>query len=363
MPDITDRVFGCLVGGAIGDALGATVEGWSYRRIRAEFDRVEEFRPYNNPHSTGKAGSVTDDSVLSHYLAHTIAESGGRITPEDYAEVLCEHLNPDRVWITEEIVHQKLLAGISPWRSGIGTIPAATATTAIAPVGIINAADPRQAYQDGVVIAGVTQDGVERDAAGTVAAGIAEAITPDATVQDVVDVMREFSVDQVYRAIDLTADLVAESTTIDEFVASFYDQLLDWRWPAVEWDKERYYEGEIFSGSSLEILPVVIALLELTEGDANEAIIEGASFGRDCDTIGHLTGNIAGALRGAESIRDGWISEVERTNRDFFEELTGSPESGFEVMADRLVNALEAERDRFERRRTDLANLLSNGPV
>jgi len=30
-------VYGCLIGGAIGDALGAPVEGWYYTEIREKF--------------------------------------------------------------------------------------------------------------------------------------------------------------------------------------------------------------------------------------------------------------------------------------------------------------------------------------
>jgi hypothetical protein len=58
---------------------------------------------------------------------------------------------------------------------------------AIAPIGIINAGNPDQAYQDGFNIAFVNQDDVNRDGAATLAAGIAAAFIPDATVASVVD--------------------------------------------------------------------------------------------------------------------------------------------------------------------------------
>jgi hypothetical protein len=55
----------------------------------------------------------------------------------------------------------------------------------IAPVGIINAGNPAQAYQDAFNVASMHQDGIERDAAATVAAGFAAAFAPGASVESV----------------------------------------------------------------------------------------------------------------------------------------------------------------------------------
>lgn len=122
-----DRVYGCLIGGAIGDALGATVEGWSYQRVREEYGKVENFGAYDNPHARGEPGSITDDTVMCHYLCLSIVENSGRIDPWEYAETLQTYLDTDRVWIPEEIMIQKLAAGMNPWRTGRGTIPTGTA--------------------------------------------------------------------------------------------------------------------------------------------------------------------------------------------------------------------------------------------
>lgn len=355
---IADRVHGCLVGGAIGDALGATVENWAYDQVREEFGKIETFGTYDNPHAKGEPGSITDDTVMSHYLCLAIAERDGRVTPDEYAEVLRKHLNPKRVWVTEEIVLRKLAAGINPWEAGRGNIPTGTATMSIAPIGIVNAANPRQAYQDGFNIASVNQHGVNRDAAATVAAGVAEALSPDASIESVIKVMRDFSSDTVFRAVDLAMGIAEKSDTPDEFTERFYDQLLDWRWPAVEWDREMYYEGRVFSADSIEILPAVIGILILCEGESNRSIVEAASFGRDCDTIASLAGNITGALHGAESIRDEWIRECREANEEFFEEVHGNEDVDFKTVSEWMIDALESERRRTERRAETLELLL-----
>lgn len=356
--DTTDRVYGCVISGAIGDALGALVENWSYNQIREEYGKIDSFTSYSHPHAEGKPGTITGDSVMRQYLALSIAENGGRITPEEFATTLLKNLNPERVWITEEIALRKLAAGMNPWDTGRGTIPSGTATMAIAPIGIINAADPRQAYQDGCNIASVNQDGIERDAAATVAAGVAEALSPDAVMGDVLDAMMTYSSEVMYRALDLSIGLANESETTQEFVEQFYQELLDWKWPAVEWDREKFHGGQIFSASSIESVPAAAGILYLCRDSPNQAIIEAASFGRDSDSIGSIVGNVIGALYGASAIKDTWIEQCEEANREFFEELHGDPDENFKVMAHQLVSSLENERQRAEQRNQTLSTLL-----
>lgn len=43
--DIADGVYGCLMGGAIGDALGAPVEGWHVDDVRCTYGKIDRFLP------------------------------------------------------------------------------------------------------------------------------------------------------------------------------------------------------------------------------------------------------------------------------------------------------------------------------
>jgi ADP-ribosylglycohydrolase len=149
--NILDAVYGCLIGGAIGDAMGTPVENWHYADIRKEYGKVEEFMPHPK---SGVPGRITDDTTLRHYLCLAIVRKGGRITPDDYAQVWLEDLNPERLFVTERIVLEKLrLLGMNPWETGRGQPLANAATMSIAPMGVINAGNPAQAYQDGFTIA------------------------------------------------------------------------------------------------------------------------------------------------------------------------------------------------------------------
>lgn len=60
------RVRGCLLGGAIGDALGGPVEVWSLERIQRECGRdgVKEYLPENVAGSRAY-GRITDDTQMT----------------------------------------------------------------------------------------------------------------------------------------------------------------------------------------------------------------------------------------------------------------------------------------------------------
>jgi ADP-ribosylglycohydrolase len=369
-------VYGSLIGGAIGDALGAPVEGLYYTEIRERHGKVTDLMPglgntgkyyggstgdryrdaYDGPPPV--IGWFSDDTTMRHYLCLAIARKGGRVTPDDYRDVLVEKLNPNRVWANERALLAKLKAGVNPWESGRGMIPAGCATMAIAPIGIINAGNPAQAYQDGFNIAFVDQEGHNRDGAATMAAGVASAFAPGATVERVLEAMREHSSYLMRRAIELTLDLAYGSKTVDEFAAKYYARMLDWSWPSPPghaWDKEHF-----FSGNTVELVPITMAILHLCRGEVNQSMIEAASFGRDCDTTASMAGSIAGALRGASAIRPDWIETIEGANEDFYREVDGDPKADFYSMAQRLVESLRREAQAAQDRALALDRVLGS---
>jgi len=350
---LLDSVYRSL----IGDAMGAPVENWHYRDIRRQHGKVSALLPQPARSRDGAPGQITDDSTLRHYLCLAIAEAGGRITPDDYAGVWLERLNPDRLFATERIALEKLRLGMSPWDTGRGQLAADAAIMAIAPVGLINAGDPAQAYQDGFTLALIHQDGLERDAAATMAAAVATAVEPDATVDRVLETMRTHSTPVVRRLVDAALDLAAAAGDVDAFVERFYATLLDQSFPlppGQRWDAERSV-----SPTSREVLPAVTGVFVLCDGNVERCIVEGASLGRDADTIASVGGALAGALRGAGAIRPDWIAACEAANAAFFVELEGDPDANFRAMAGRLVDALESQRRRVHARERRLAGLLA----
>ena len=355
MGNLLDRIYGCLMGGAIGDAMAAPTEDWHYLDIREKFGRIDRFLPQPARKRDGQPGQITDDTTLRHYMCLAIIARGGRITPDDYAEVWLDTLNPARLFFTEGIVLQKLKLGMSPWDTGRGQPAADAAIMAVAPIGIVNIGDPRQAYQDAVNISSIHQDGLERDAAGVVAAGIAVALLPDASVESVLDTMMAHGTFDTKRLLAIARDLAAATGNVDTYIEQFYLCYLDRSFPRPrewQWDAEK-----TVSPTSREVLPLVAGLFALTGGDPAEAIPAAAAAGRDADTIGTVIGGLAGALRGAKALQADWIAQSEAANREFFREVSPDAETNFLTTAHDLVAVIGKEQSRAAKRADELAEL------
>jgi ADP-ribosylglycohydrolase len=360
--DLLDAVYGCLIGAAIGDALGAPVGGLDHQEIQAKYGRLEDLVASSRGNTNHLPGGVTGASVLRQYVSLAIVHKKGRITPNDLAALWIERGTSDLFGANERIVHEKLRWGANPWDSGRGGNLSGTATLSIAPVGIINAANPAQAYQDGYALASLLQDGYERDAAATLAAGIAAAVIPGSTLEDVLSAMNQHGSDLVRRAIALALDLALASESIEQFTRSYYAQTIDWRMAQPLEEALPVPEGSPprarFQSSSLERISVALALLHLCEGDVNDCLIEGANFGRDSSAIASIVGCIAGALQGATVIRGGWIDTCEAANHNLWVMLEDDSAASLYSMAWRLAGVLRAERNATEARLAVLDKLL-----
>jgi ADP-ribosylglycohydrolase len=356
---LLDKIYGCLIGGAIGDAMGAPAEDWHYTDIRPAFGRINTFLPQPARSRDGAPGQITDDTTLRHYMCLAIIRKGGRISPDDYAKVWLSDLNPARLFFTERIVVEKLKLGMSPWETGRGQPLADAAIMAVAPIGIINAGNPSQAYQDGFIVSSIHQDGIERDSAAAVAAGFAAAFSPNATATTILDAMYDNGTFDTRRLISIGRDLAAETGNIDKFTEQFYLRFLDRSFPRPPgwvWDKDR-----TVSPTSREVLPIVAGLFELCGGAPEACISAGSSFGRDADTIATVLGGLSGALFGASAIPSQWITESEAANLGFFQEASPDQDTSFLSTAQEMIKALRSEQ-RMVAARVDFLDELISRP-
>jgi ADP-ribosylglycohydrolase len=136
-PNVYEKVYGCLCGGIIGDALGAPTEGMHYDEIAQKYGWVEEF-----------AGAGTDDSAIKQILCQAILEHGGYVTADEWAEAFLK--NKDNYYplfyIPVRNMFHKLESRLSlPVYAGMGNMHSSSSAMSISPMGIINACDPRQA--------------------------------------------------------------------------------------------------------------------------------------------------------------------------------------------------------------------------
>jgi len=74
---LEDKIYGCLLAGMIGDAMGAPVETWDYPKI------IEQYGPQG---ITDFEGVGTDDTLIREQLIDAIIVNDGHVTCDEFAE-------------------------------------------------------------------------------------------------------------------------------------------------------------------------------------------------------------------------------------------------------------------------------------
>ena len=200
-----DKVLGCLYGGAIGDALGAPPEGKYPDQIRERYGWITDFvEPWEGPSPVGKGdGRYTDDTHMIQILSKIYVEQGNHLDVFRFAKEIVppiadevryvpergqDMLLLDRLFYPEKWLFIRLrLANVDPRMAGIGNMVNCGAAMYAAPVGIVNACDPPNAYREAIEIFSAHQYSFGLEAAGVMAACVAEAFKPDASVDSIVD--------------------------------------------------------------------------------------------------------------------------------------------------------------------------------
>src|SRR3972149_2065131 len=187
------KVYGCLLGGAIGDALGGPVEHWTPGQIRETYGgNLDHFVPYDRPPSHHghfgegeRIGAYTDDTRLKHLFCQAIFKAGGKPRAGDLKHIVAAayHHAPDSMY--EGFIEEYYMKSV--WGQDkviFGGEPTNGAIMANSPLGLITACHPDEAYQLGFDLAFFT-DGHAKTAAAMLVAAIAEAMRPNPTVDSV----------------------------------------------------------------------------------------------------------------------------------------------------------------------------------
>jgi ADP-ribosylglycohydrolase len=288
-----DRILGCLLGGIIGDAMGAPAEGKSWREVEEKLGAIEDFQ-----------GEGTDDSAIRQILCEAILEGGGRVTADEFAASFLK--NKARFYklfyVPVRNMFHKVESGLClPVNAGIGNMHSSSSAMCISPMGILNAGNPRQAAIETFDVAGLIHAGDSgfcRDGACAMAAAVAEALASGATVDSVLQAATAYlhpkSAAEMKECIDTTLEASRRTGDYRAFREWFYRERL----------------RDIVSDSR-ETVPCALALFSLARGKAEDAIPFGARMGRDADTIGTMVGGLAGAFGGVGSLKPAWIDRMQ----------------------------------------------------
>ena len=338
-----NKTYGALAGGAIGDAMGQVTEMMLYptiERIHGWIDDLRDTGAAARFSPNVPAGTYTDDTRLKHLFCEAIIRKGGRITADDLAETWLEQM---RGWYYTPVLNAYFKLAVDhvrPRNAGRGNMSSNSTAMAIAPIGMLNACDPRQAAQDAYEVACLVHENYALDAAAAIAAAVAEAFSPQATVDSILQASTAYldRGSEMPELISAAVDLARETGDYARFRAEFYRDRL-WQRPQGLGSDNPAPEGYYDIAEPRETIPTVLALVYLAEGRAREAIVYSANFGRDADTIGSMVGGIVGALQGVDGLPTAWVERVNAVNEVRQDDL-----------ARRLFACIGAEIERTQQR-------------
>ncbi|MCB0184334.1 MAG: ADP-ribosylglycohydrolase family protein, partial [Caldilineaceae bacterium] len=206
----------------------------------------------------------------------------------------------NRFFVSVKQTLTKLSAGYLPREASIGNLASSSSAMSIAPVGIVNAGHPRaaaaQAQELGTLIhtgdVAFCQDGAAAIAAA-VAAGLAGDATLDTVLAAAVRYLKPISGVEVRELIEEALSLAQSTGDYEAFRSAYHERF---RRP--------------IACDTRETVPATLALCSLANGDPRLAIVYGANFGRDTDTIATMAGAICGALRGVDGLPERWVAKI-----------------------------------------------------
>jgi poly(ADP-ribose) glycohydrolase ARH3 len=283
---LRSKFVGCLVGSAVGDALGSSLEG-----LRIPELKIEE----------GFSGRWTDDTHMMIGVAESLVEKKG-FDGSHMAQTFIrnyEHepwrgyaYGPPRVfkWIKSGVAWneaaKRLFGGAGSYGNG--------AAMRVAPVGILYNEDPERLRSVAYSQSQITHAhklGKEGAALQAYAVALAVNVDPSSELKTCafMEKLKDFTRSEVYRRkLEAAEKLLSEK------------------------DRLRIVR-ELGNGVEAQnSVPTAIYCFLRNAKSFEESLIYAIGLGGDTDTIGAMTGAISGAYHGVEVIPERWKAKLER---------------------------------------------------
>ncbi len=290
---------GCLLGLAIGDALGMPFEGWRISWIKNKVGKPKNFYPPFDKRDL-KAGQWTDDTKMALALAQSIIDMKGKVVPEDIANKYLKWFSTGDLrgigGATLEAI-LRLKEGANWQQSGREGFWAAGNGTAmrVAPIGLIDSFDYEKIREDAQKDALITHRNIEAFAGSrAVAFLIAEGVNYKGKIKDLpkeelINKTIEFIGNcELKNSLNKVKNLLLNSTPCEVALRKL---------------GTRGYVVETVSSA-------LYCFLSSAE-NFEETVINAVLGGGDTDTTAAIAGAISGAWNGIDGIPKRWIQQVE----------------------------------------------------
>lgn len=334
-----DRARGCLVGLAVGDALGRPAENLTRAEIAERWGRITGF--------LDEAPAGTDDTEYTAFSALLLVEHGHRLTAADAAtawrrDVCAQDGGLKGAGFSERCTAENLRRGLEPpasahhphaWSDGLAMRAAAH--------GVFAAGDPAEAARLAGIDGLVSHAGEGLYGGQAVAAGIAAALGGADPAGCLAAALAAVPADSWTAANLRTAGRIAGRYAGTN--------------GAAEADRDERLETELVDALVVtdypwtDLAPEAVALAfgaYLARPD-HRAVLTAVNMGRDADTTAAIAGALVGAahgLRGPAGLPAAWTGRIGPVAGSCLRAVAGVR---LDELADRLVE--RAERDRAER--------------
>lgn len=316
------HILGGLYGQALGDAWAMPAyfhpdQTWAY--YNNWLDKLAPAPPDHPAHAGFQAGQVTDDTQQAMALAQTII-ANGQITVEGAAAAIVawyDQVGGDQAVFIGPSTRRAvaaLKAGADPHQTGLYGDTNGGAMR-ISPIGLIHPGRPEAAIEDAVIACTPTHfTDLAVSGACAVAAAVAQALTPQTTLEAIIDVAIWGAEIGRQRGTPWLGASVARK--IDYAVQLATDAHLS------EVDRlQNLYDLVGSTLSPADSVPCAFGLLAMANGNPVETAIFAAALSGDADTVGAMACAIAGAWLGSEAIPAGHLEILRQANPQYdFEE-------------------------------------------
>jgi ADP-ribosylglycohydrolase len=318
---------------AVGDALGAPLEGLTAQQIKTHYGRVKNYVDgvqawKRKPYRWRMRGLYSDDTQQALALCDVLLESN-RVDPDRLVEIYLSMATPRGSFVgahrgigrSFRLVLADLERGVSPRRSGQKTAGIGAAMR-IAPIPLYFA-DDRDAMFDSVMAASIMTHRDIRSLSGALIVAHAvrrltagEERDPSLLLWVAADVAR----DEARIAndfVDVVISLERHGRALSKAVAhaeSILDLPRDRALTALVEEANRHGAEPMCKRPTMGFPPACIPTcfyLLLTTDSFEEALTEIINLGGDTDTAGAILGALAGAHYGAAQIPSRWLDGLQ----------------------------------------------------
>lgn len=328
-----NNFVGCLLGGAIGDALGAPIEFLSINEIKNKYGQqgITDYVEYANG-----CGEFTDDTQMTLFTAEGLLRAYFRashrgtwgavygISHESLLRWLHtqEHghykhpKHEDRIisnWLIQQNELYKLRAPgntcLAALQSGImGTMEKPINNSKgcgtimrMAPVGLIEPGETEQNFKLGCELSALTHGHPSGYLSGGFFAAIISELAVGTNLKAAIEVVRDILVkykhhEETLRAVNAALELFEDVTKIGVAPSPELIEQLGEGWVAEE------------------ALAMSIFAALLYENDFEKGVLFSVNHGGDSDSTGSIVGNILGLINGPNRIPRQWVNNLYSAN-------------------------------------------------